>query len=888
MNPFERIRIALARASGIFSTKHREQELEHELFAHLEELAQANMRRGMSTREAWEAARREFGGVEQTKEAYREQRGLPWLETLWQDVRYGVRTLAKNPGFATVAMLTLALGLGANTAIFTVVNAVLLRPLGYQEPDRLVTIMHNVNNPVAVANYVDWRDQSRSFEAMAAAEFWSPNLTGMDPPEHLPGLQVTQSLFPMLGVQPQLGRWFVSGEDQKGADHEVILGYGLWQRRFAGDRDILGQTLTLNGEAYTVVGVMPREFKFAPFWATRAELWVPDAFGDRVNSRGGNSLRVFARLKPGITLASARAEVAAVTARLEQQFPGTNRHVDVTPLKEMVVGDVQTPLLVLLGAVGFVLLIACANVSHMLLARSAVRQKELAVRAALGAPRLRLVRQLLTENVLLASLGAAAGLLLAIWCTRGLVAVSPATIPRLETVSIDAHVALFLLGTTLLTALAFGLGPALQPSSVSLSATLKESGRGSSDGLRRNRLRSFLVVSEFALALMLLIGAGLLSRSFLALRSVDPGFNPRNVLALVVSVAGSNEAAAERRAIFYRELLANVSALPGVVAAAGINHLPLAGDLWGWPFRIAGRPKPRPGESPRAIYRIVTPGYFRAMRLPLVRGRDILPSDDAQAPGVVIINERAARWYWPGQDPLGQHITFSSDTTVTPAWLTIVGIAKDAKQGDWADAPEPEVYLAAFQNREFLGEGGPHIAYITLVVQTAGEPATFADAVKSTVWSLDRALPISEVLTMDGVVADANARPRFEMLLLGALALLALLMAAVGIYGVMSYAVSRRSHEIGIRISLGASRKQVFALVVRQGMRLALLGCAAGIAGALLLSRLMGKLLYGVPATDLLTFVGVPVLLSAVALIANYIPARRAMRVDPVIALRYE
>jgi predicted permease len=882
------LRILVLRIKGLFGKNRREIDLDAELHAHLEALTEENIRRGMKPDEARYAARREFGGVEQTKELYRERRGLPFLETLFYDIRFGARMLAKNPGFTIVAVLTLALGIGANTAIFSVVNAVLLRPLAYKNPDRLVTILHNGDNPVSVANYIDWRDQSRSFEAMGAADYWSPNLTGVDPPEHLWGLQVTQNLLPLLGVEPMLGRMFLPGEDQKGSEFEVVLSYKLWLRRFAGDANILGKTIKLDGNLYTIVGVMPQEFKFAPFWATRAELWVPNAFGDRVNNRGGNSLRIFARLKPGATLDEARAEIATITARLENQFPGTNRNVVVTPLKDNVVGNIEASLLVLLGAVGFVLLIACANVAHMLMARSAARQKETAVRAALGAPRLRLIRQFFTENLLLAVLGASTGFLLAIWGTHALIALSPPNIPRIETVTIDTRVAIFMFGVTVLTCLAFGLAPALQMSALNLSDTLKESNRGSSDSVRRNRLRSFLVGSEFALALMLLIGAGLMTRSFFALRSVDPGFNPHNVLSMVVSVAGSKEADADRRGIFYRELLARVGALPGVQSVGGINHLPLAGDLWGWPFTIEGRPKPRPGESPSGVYRIVTPGYFEAMRLPLIRGREISAADVATGPGVVVINERAAIKYWPGADPIGQHVSFDDDKANPPTWLTVIGIVKDAKQEEWAAPIYPEVYLAAFQNRQFLGEAGAHMAYITLVVRTTGDPTALVPIVKNTVWSIDSNLPISEVLTMDGIVSDANAQPRFEMLLLSVFAVVALVMAAVGIYGVMSYSVSRRTHEIGIRISLGASRKDVFRLVVRQGMMLALVGTAAGITGALLLSRFLSKVLYGVPATDPLTFACVVLLLAGVALLANYIPARRAMRVDPMIALRYE
>ena len=798
------------------------------------------------------------------------------------DLRHGARALLRTPGFTLLAVLTLALGIGANTAIFSVVNAVLLNPLAYQDPDRLVTLLHYGTSPVAPANYADWRDQSHSFEAMAAAQYWSPNLTGVDSPEHLTGLQVTQSMFPLLGIAPLMGRTFAAGEDQKGAEHEVVLSYRLWQRRFNGDPHGLGKPILLDGESFTIIGVMPASFKFAPFWATHAELWVPLAFGDRIHERGGNSLRIFARMKPGVPLTAARAEVAAITGRLDVQYPGTNRHVVVTPLKENVVGKVETPLMIVLCGVGFVLLIACANVAHMLLARTSGRQLEIAVRTALGASRSRVMAQVLTENLLLASLGAAAGLLLALGGVKALVALSPADIPRVETVAINARVVFFLLATTVVTAAIFGLAPAMQATAGNLSAALKEGGRGGSDGVRRNRLRGFLVASEFALAFMLLIGAGLMIRSFFALQSVDPGFDPHHVLSMVVSVAGSQEAPEGRREIFYRQLVQQVRNIPGVESAGAINHLPLAGDLWGWDFAIEGRPKPRPGESPGAAYRVAMPGYFETMRLPILRGRAIAATDDAGAPGVVVINQRAANQYWPGEDPIGKRIVMESGA------YSIIGISANARQEDWAEEPEAEIYLSALQNRDFLGATGSHIAYITLVMRTAGNPADLAPAVKQAVWSMDRNLPISQVLPMDRAVADATAEPRFLALLLAVFAAVALLLAAVGIYGVMSYAISRRTHEIGIRISLGATRADVLRMVLRQGMVQALAGSLVGVGGALFLGRLMARMLYGVRPNDPLTFGTVSVVLAVAALLAICVPARRATRIEPMAALRQE
>jgi putative ABC transport system permease protein len=871
------------------SMTHREElasEMDTELRFHMDTYVEDLMRSGVSREEAMRRARLEFGGVDKAKEECLDATGANLLETFLQDLRFGARSMLRAPGFTVVAVLALALGIGANAAIFSVVNAVLLRPLAYNDSDRLVTILHTEFGPVSPANFVDWQAQAKSFESMGAAEMKSVNLTNVDAPEHVNGLRVSQSIFPMLGVQPVVGRWFLPGEDKAGADHVVVLSYRFWQRHFGGDSKLIGKAMTLDGESYTIVGVMPQGFVFAPYWSTNSELWFPFVLHD-LTDRSFNSTRVFARLAPGATIGKARAEMATITRRLDAAFPGTNSDITVTRLKEKVVGKVEAPLLILLAAVGLVLLIACANVAHMLLARAAARQREFAVRTAIGASRGRLIRQFLTENLLLSAMGGAAGLLLSIWGTRALVALAPSGLPRLDSVAIDGRVVGFLIAVTALCSIAFGFAPAIQASSVNLADSLKESGRGTSDGIGRNRMRSVLVISEFALALLLLVGAGLLARSFAALRSVDPGFDPHHVLSMVVSVAGSAEAAPGAREAFYRNVLNRIRALPGVESAGAINHLPIQGDEWGWGYLVAGKPVPAPQDMPSAVYRIAASGYFEAMRIPIVMGRAIDASDTMAAQHVAVVNEKFAHDVWPGESPLGKRVTFDTATDQRD-WLTVVGVTKNVTQSDWAVPIAPEIYSAALQNFKFLGETDSSISYITLVVRTAGDPAAMAKSVKSTVWSFDHNLPISEVVTMDGVVAEATAQPRFEMLLLGVFAAVALALAAVGIYGVMSYSVSRRTHEIGIRVSLGATRAQILALVLRQGLILAVTGLAIGVIGAMFLSRLMAGLLYGVQPTDPVTYIGVGALLLLVAVAAAYVPARRAMRVDPIVALRYE
>ena len=627
-------------------------------------------------------------------------------------------------------------------------------------------------------------------------------------------------------------------------------------------------------------------FQFAPFWATHAEVFVPLPLAANTN-RGGQSLRAFARLRPGVTLEAARADLAAVTARLEREFPGTNKNVTVQSLKHKVVGDIQTPLLVLLVAVGLVLLIACANVAHMLLARAAFRQKELAIRTALGATRRRIVAQLLVESVLLALAGGVAGLLLAMWGVRALIAASPTIIPRVASVTIDGRVLVMTLLITATTSIVFGLLPALRAARVDLVDSFKDGDRGATEGARKSRLRSALVASEFALALVLLVGAGLMMRSFSALRAFDPGFDPRNVVTMTISVAGTKLDVPAARPAFFADALARVRALPGVESAGYINHLPIAGDQWGFPFAVEGRPKPKPGESPTAAYRVVVPGYFHAMRIPILRGRDISDADRLGAAQVVVINEFMAKTHWPGEDAIGKRITLDDSS-----WTTVVGVTKNTVREQWAAPDEEEMFLPFAQSRSFVTNPATRFAYLTLVARAScdGRPACDAAALTTpiarVVRTIDRNVAVSAVQTMSAVVGTATAESRFYVVLLGTFAAIALALAAVGIYGVMSYSVSRRTHEIGIRIALGAEPSRVLRLVVAQGTRVAAIGAGIGVVAAFGLTRLMSKLLYGVAPSDPVTFVVVTLVLCGVAVVASYLPARRATRIDPLSALR--
>lgn len=817
----------------------------------------------------------------------RAARGDSPIDVLGRDAKFAWRGLRKTPAFTIAAALALALGIGATTAILSVVHAVLIQPLPYADADRLVVALHDGRNPVAPANFADWRAQTKSFTDMAAAEYWTPDLTGGDDPGAINALHITTGMLPMLGVQPLLGRMFAVDEDQPGNELVAIVSYGLWQRRFAGDPNVLGKSISLDGKVYRVVGVMPKTFQFAPFWATRAELWAPLVLAPRLaqSNRGGQSLRVFARLKRGVSFEQARADLASVTARLEREFPGTNKNVELVPLKTKVVGNIQTPLAILFVAVVFVLLISCANVAHMLLARAGSRQRELAIRTAMGATRARLVAQMLVESALLALLGGAAGLAFAAWGVRTLVATSPAIIPRVASVTIDGPVLAMAFGLTAFTAIAFGLLPALRTARVDLAETFRDGDRASSDGRGRGRIRSVLVASEFALALVLLVGAGLMIRSVIQLQRIDPGFDPRNVVSMIVSTAGTPAADSARHESFYVDALSRVKAMPGIVSASYINHLPIGGDIWGLSFRVEGRPAPKPGESPTATYRVVFPGYFATMRIPILRGRDVTDADRPGTPAVVVINDFMARTHWRGQDPIGKRIALSDST-----WITVVGVVKNDVRSDWSAPPEEEIFLPFAQQSSYRKGTGASRA-MTLVARVACahsecDAGTLAPQIRAAIRGAERNAPISAVQTMRALVNDATAESRFYLVLLTAFATIALALAAVGIYGVMSYSVSRRTHEIGIRIALGADPRSVVSIVVRQGLTLAALGAGVGLAVAFALTRLMRGILYGVAPTDAWTFLSVTTVLVGVAAVASLIPARRATRIDPLEALR--
>ena len=799
---------------------------------------------------------------------------------MWDDLRHAFRGLRRNPGFATVAVLTLALGIGANTAIFSVVNAVLLTPLPYPEPDRLVMAWESENDGsptlVSPANFVDWTEQSETCSHIAALRGWDANLSGVDEPERLRGAMVTSELFNALGVAPLAGRTFLPEEDQPGRNRVVVLSYGLWQRRFGADPQIVGTSVAINGVNRTVIGVMPPQFKLPLVTIQKApeqsEIWTPWGMDANYTKRRDlGQLHVIARLNPNVTVDQAQTEFTAISERANTEaVAGRRINAQVIPLHRNLVGDVRSALLVLLGAVGFVLLIACSNIANLLLARAATRQREMAIRAALGASRWRIVRQLLTESVLLAMLGGLLGLLLALWSTDALVALSPADLPRLEEIGIDLNVLGFAFTTALVTGIAFGLAPAWQSSKSDLNKALKEGGRSSTSGLGRRRLRSILIVSQLALTFMLLVGAGLMIESFVRLSSVDAGFDAQNVLTMAISLPGARYPENEQ------QVSTRVESLPGVQSVGAISAIPLTGWQNTTSFAIEGRNEKSETEELHAA----SPGYFRAMGIPLLRGRAFNEQDHATAERVVIVSEGLVRRYWPDEDPIGKHIQMGGDSR--EPWRTIVGIVGDIKQSGLDSESTREYYISYLQDTWGMTWD------MTLVVRTKDNPLSHISAIQNQVKAVDKDLPVYNVRTMEQLRERSAAPQRFQMLLLGSFAAGALILAMVGLYGVMSYAVTQRTHEIGIRMALGAGKREVLSMVLGEGLTLALIGVAIGLAGSLALTRTLTSLLYEVSAIDPLTLVATPLLLAGVALGACFIPARRAAKVDPMVALRYE
>ncbi|HEV3469193.1 MAG TPA: ABC transporter permease [Pyrinomonadaceae bacterium] len=806
------------------------------------------------------------------------------MRTLLLDARHALRTLVKSPGFTAVAVLALALGIGANTAIFSVINSVLLRPLPYREPDRLVFVMENFqqqDSAVSFPNFADWREQNRVFEELAASRLTSFNLTGAGEAERLQGRMVTANFFEALGVEPAAGRDFTPEEDRPGGEAVAVLSHGFWQRRLGGDPKVVGRQLLLNGRSHTVVGVAPAGFEFY----TPVEVFVPlgswthQAMGERGSHP---SIYAVGRLKEGVTLEQARAEMDAIMERLAEQYPTTNQGHGATliPVYENVVGGVRPALMILLGAVAFVLLIACANVANLLLARSSGRRKELAVRAALGATRGRIVRQLLVESVLLALLGGAAGLLLALWGTDLLTSMIPDAVPRPLETGVNARVLGFTLLASLLTGVIFGSVPALQASNPDLNDALREGTRGSTG--RRSRLRNAFVVSEVALALVLLVGAGLMVKSFAEVQKVEPGFDPQKLLTAQLSLS-AEKYPGPKAVAFLEEVRQRIGALPGVESAAFSNGLPIYGAGI-TSFLIEGQPRPAPGGEPTAVEYVTTPGYFRTMGIPLLKGRYLDERDTRQGQMVALVDEDFARRFFPGEDPLGKRVKLFREY---PA-AEIVGVVGHVKHfGLDAAAPfQAQFYFALAQlPDDYINRmtGG-----ISLVVRTKGDPAGAAADVRREVFAVDKEQPVYQARTMEDLISESLALRRFSMSLLALFAAVAALLAAVGIYGVMSYSVSQHTRELGIRMALGAEARDMLWLVIRQGMGLALVGVGLGLAGALALTRVMSSLLYGVTATDPATFAAVTALLTAAALLACYVPARRATKVDPMEALRYE
>lgn len=882
--------IFLARLRALLKRETVIGDIDEEFRLHVEMETLANVERGMSPKEARQAALRSFGNLGSLRDAAYEIRGGGMIETLWQDIRYAARGLVKHRTFTIVAIVTLALGIGANTAIFSVVNELLLRPLPYLDAERLVMLWEVTpegrhQNTTSRINFRGWRDQNASFENMAAFTDQRLNLTGVGDAEEVTVQLATPSLFNVLGVQPLLGRTLTEADGDDKAPNVVILRYDFWQRRFGGDPQLVGKPIQLNGTPFTVIGIMPPGFQWhikqRSGTGRQAEMWSALDMPTGEGGPGrGRFLSVVARLKPGISLAQASSDLKTIEARLEQDSPRFNKGygAEVIPLRDQFVGNVRLALWIILGAVGFVLLIACANVANLMLSRAAAREREIAVRAALGAGRLRIVRQLLTESFLLALLSGMLGLVLAFWGIKALVAISPRDLINLQRVGMNLPVLAWTMGISFVTAIIFGLAPALEATRLNLTGALKEGKGTEGQGARSGRLRKGLVITEFALALVLLASAGLLLKSFSQLQKINSGFNPDNVLTMVMRLPRAKYKADEQYVAFFRQATERIRALPGVTSAGMVNYLPLYGGLGAaTAFSIEGKPEPPPGQEPVTNVRVTDAHYFTVLQIPLLRGRNFTDQEMNEAKHVVLINDAMARKNFPGEDPIGKRITVPMSAKPVPT--EIVGIVGDVRYDSLVDAPEPTVYFPH-----------PDLTYpfMTLVIRTTGDPVGIAPAVRREVAALDSEQPISDVRSMNDVMADTVARARFNTLLLALFAALATLLAAVGIFGVMNYSLALRTREIGLRMALGAQNRQVLMLMLKQGLLLTAVGTVIGVAGALALTRLLSSLLFGVSASDPAIFAGIIVLLMLVSLVACYLPARRATRIDPMLALRSE
>jgi putative ABC transport system permease protein len=804
------------------------------------------------------------------------------MGTIFQDIRYGIRSLGKHPGFTAIAVITLALGIGANTAIFSVVNAVLLRPLPFDDPERIVWVWDTQpqlsTTPAALPDFIDWKEQNRSFEHLAAYQSGNMFLDAGDGSSATRVGLVTPEMFSVFHVSPILGRTFSAEETQPERFRVAVLSHSMWQNRFGSDPNVSGRTIELSGAAYTIIGVMPAGFSYPD----RAEIWRPLVIDPAKLDRGPHYLHVVGRLKPGVTLTQAQADMSTIAARLSQQYREKNagHGVKLEPLTNVVVGDIGLALYVLLGAVGFVLLIACANLANLMLARVGARQKEIAVRTALGASRLRIVRQLLTESIMLAIGGGVVGLLLAIWAVSWVVSLSADTIPRVHEISVDPRMAGFTLLVSVVTGVLFGLAPAIQVSRPDLTDALKESGRGTA-GHRRNRLRSALVVSEVALSLVLLVGAGLMIRSFAKLNQVDPGFKPAQVMTLGVTLLRSKYPEDEQVAQLYSQIFERAANAPGVLSAGAISDLPLTGSNISDSFTIEGRPPIAKEAEPSTEYHVVTPRYFESMGIPLLSGRDVAPTDTRQSPNVVVINDVFARRHFAGENPLGHRLRLQGQERDP---LLIVGVVSNVRNIGLDEQPTPEAYVPFLQDPLFP----TYQRSMTIVARTKSDPGAIAGTLRAALPSVDKSLPVYALKPMTEHLRDSLARRRFNLILLSIFSGVALALAAVGIYGVISYGVTQRTHEMGIRMALGAQPRDVLKLVVRQAMMLALAGVGIGLLASWALTRLMKGLLFGVSVTDPMTFVAIALLMTLIALLACLIPARRATKVDPLVALRYE